>query len=199
MRAGTRPPTRGQPTRGPTARRVPRRGHGGAHRDGARHRRTRARRRAARYGLARLRAARYAGWRICHRPFPHASWFPSTTEIRFLGPFFTRHREKGAGGAEKRGCYRGPAKVSVLPPSCRCPCRLSRLLVGGPARHDRRLRRGPIGDHQDLLPCRLGSWVLAITNSDSLHRPLTRASAPIADYFGFSRGTRYLGNCAQTL
>jgi hypothetical protein len=26
---------------------------------------------------------------------------------------------------------RGPAKMSVQPPTCRCPCRLSRLLVGG--------------------------------------------------------------------
>jgi len=50
-------------------------GTGGAHRDGARPRRPRARRRAAWYGLARLRAARYSGWRICHRPSPCASRF----------------------------------------------------------------------------------------------------------------------------
>ena len=64
------------PARGPAAGRIPRRGHGDAHRDGARPRRTRARPRAAsRYGLARLRAARYSDRRICHRPLPHAFRF----------------------------------------------------------------------------------------------------------------------------
>src|SRR5262245_51539417 len=36
------------------------------------------------------------------------------------------------GTRQSRSCCRGPAKVSVLPSSCRCPCRLSHLLVGGP-------------------------------------------------------------------
>jgi len=62
------------PVRGPAAGRVPRGGHGGAHRDGARPRRTRARR-ASRYRLARPRAARYSVRRICHRPLPWASRF----------------------------------------------------------------------------------------------------------------------------
>jgi hypothetical protein len=70
-----------------------------------------------------------------------------------------------------------PAKASVLAPSCRCPCRLSRLLVGGPDCRD----RGELRSHgrpSGSAPWRPGGWVAAITHSDCVRRSLCRASVP---------------------
>ena len=127
-----RPPggAAGRPAAGGTAR-----GHGGAHRDGARHRRPHARP-ARRPGTGTPGCAQRVmlteGSVIGRSLTPPG--FPSTTEIGFSGPFFARHPEKGASEARKHGCCcRDPLKMSVVPRSCRWPCRLSRLLVGGRA------------------------------------------------------------------
>ena len=106
--APARPAGGDGPGHGPPPGRVPRRGHGGAHRDGARHRRARARRRAARYGLARLRAARYPAARICHgRVDPACRRFSLTLhKSGFRGPFSPATPKIGTGEAKKHDCCR---------------------------------------------------------------------------------------------
>jgi hypothetical protein len=50
-----------------------------------------------------------------------------TTEIRFFAALFHAPQKKFLLLAWSRRC-RGPLKMSVRPPSCRCPCRLGRHL-----------------------------------------------------------------------
>ena len=52
------------------------------------------------------------------------------------GPFHS-HWEIGAGGSRATRLCRYPATVSVLPPGCRCLCRLDGLLVSAPMSGDR--------------------------------------------------------------
>ena len=80
---------------------------------------------------------------------------------------------------------RGPLKMPVLPPSCRCPCRLSRLLVGGLTVATDGQGRSPAGlgpGHQDLPSNGHEGRTVTITYSDRVRRSLCCKSAPNADF-----------------
>jgi hypothetical protein len=74
--------------------------------------------------------------------------------------------------------------MPVLPPSCRCPCRLSRLLAGGLAVATDGQGRSPAGlgpGHQGLPSNGHEGGTVTITYSDRVHRSLCCKSPP-ADY-----------------
>ena len=74
--------------------------------------------------------------------------------------------------------------MSVLPPSYRCPYRLSRLLLGGLAVATDGQGRSPAGlglGHQDLPSNGHEGRTVTITYSDRVRRSLCCKSAPNAE------------------